>query len=113
MDVFYVKDAGRVKRAAFIEKGLYEPNCTHTWAVGIDGATGKVSDVRVIEMYCQHAFPTKGEAFLSQFKGKGKAEASALPKSIDTIAKATGSCLLAAEAVGRALINYDTVKGQL
>ncbi len=112
VDVWYVKNGKAIQRAAFIEKGVYEPNCTHTWAIGLDGA-GKVTDVRVIEMSCPHAFPTKTEAFMSQFKGKGKADAAALPKNVDVIAKATGSSQLAAEAVGRAILNFEAVKGQL
>ena len=98
---------------AFIQKGIYEPNCTHTWAIGIDPKTGKVTQVRVIEMSCPHAFPTKADSFLDQFKGKGPADAATLDSSIATIAKATGSCKLATDAVKRSIVDFNQVKGQI
>lgn len=106
VEVYYVKDGSKVTRAAFIEKGIYEPNCTHTWAIGIDGRTGKVLQVRPIEMSCPHALPTKTDAFLGQYVGKGPADAAKLDAKIQTIAKATGSSQLATAAVKRAIKNY-------
>ena len=42
--VYYSKGAdGKPQKVAFIEKGIYAPDCTHTWAIGLDGATGKIT----------------------------------------------------------------------
>ena len=113
-DIYYSKSPqGKVERVAFIEKGIYEPNCTHTWAIGIAPATGKVTEVRAIEMSCPHALPTKSSSFLGQFKGKGPADAAQLDKTIDTIAKATGSCKLAAQAVSRSIVGFSKIGGKL
>ena len=112
--VFLAKDAaGKVSRAAFVEKGVYEPDCTHTWAVGIDPENGSVTEVRMVEMKCPHAFPTKAGSFLDQFKGKGPADAEKLVENTDVIAKATGSSKLAAEAVKRSIEAFKVAKGQL
>jgi hypothetical protein len=87
LDVFYSKDAGgKAAKYAFIQKRIYEPNCTHTWVVGVDAATGKVGEVRVVEMSCPHAYPTKTEGFLGQFKGMGPADAAKLTGSVAPIA---------------------------
>lgn len=112
--LFYTKDdAGKLKKIAVIEKGVYEPNCTHTWAVGIDAETGKVDQVRVVEMSCPHAFPTQKEGYLSQYKGKGPADVKKLDDDIKTIAKATGSSKLATNAVKKSIQLVSTVKGKL
>lgn len=113
VSLFYSKDgAGKPAQVAFIEKGIYEPNCTHTWAIGVD-PKGAVSEVRVIEMSCPHAFPCKAASFLDQYKGKTVAEAAKLGDDIDTVAKATGSSKLTTDAVKRALTAYPKAKGQL
>lgn len=111
--VIYSKSAaGKPDKLAFIEKGIYEPNCTHTWAIGLDSA-GKVTQIRVIEMSCPHAFPTKTESFLGQFTGKGPADVAKLDGEIQTVAKATGSSKLTTDAVKRAITTYAKHKGQL
>jgi hypothetical protein len=111
---FFSKDASAKGKAVFIENGVYEPNCAHTWAVGIDGA-GKVQGVRVLSLGCPHANPIKPASFLDQYKGKGAADIAALKahKGIDTIAKATGSCDLTSDAVARSLESYVKNKAQL
>lgn len=106
--VFYNKD-----KLAFLQEGLYPPNCTHTWVVGVDRAKNSVTEVRVVEMECPHAFPTKEVSFLSQFHGKSVKDANSLDKDIKNIAKATGSCKLAIDAVKSSLKGVDKLKGQI
>ncbi len=111
---FFTKGAnGKPTRVAVIEKGIYQPNCTHTWAIGLDGRTGAVTEVRVVEMSCPHAFPAKAASYLEQYKGKGPADVAKLDSQIQTIAKATGSCRLTTDAVNRAITHYAKAKGQL
>jgi hypothetical protein len=109
---FYSKD-GKAKELVFIEHGTYDLNCTHTWAIGMDPSTQSVTEVRVIEMFCPHAFPTKSSAFLDQFKGKGPADVKTLDSSITTVAKATGSSNLAIAAVKRTIITVQKIHGSL
>jgi FAD:protein FMN transferase len=112
--IFFAKDAsGHVTKAAFIQSGVYEPNCGHKWVVGIDGKTGKVTQVRPIEMACPHAFPTKAASFLDQYVGKGPADVAKLSSQVATIAKATGSCNLTTEAVKKSITTYQQVKSTL
>jgi hypothetical protein len=114
LDVFYSKDAaGKANKYAFVQKGIYAPNCTHTWIVGVDAATGKVTGVEVVEMACPHAFPTKTESFLGQFKGKGPADAAKLSGDVTPIAKATGSSNLAVDAVRKSIVAATKLKGKL
>lgn len=114
LDVFYAKDgAGKANKYAFVQKGIYAPNCTHTWIVGVDAASGKVSEVRVVEMSCPHAYPTKTESFLGQFKGKGLADAAKLKGDITPVAKATGSANLAIDAVRKSLVAASKLKGKI
>ncbi len=107
--VFYVKGGSKV---AVLQTGLYEPNCTHTWVVGLNGQA-QVEQVRVVEMKCPHAFPAKEESFLGQYKGKGPADAGSLKGSVNTIAKATGSCDLTSDAVVTSITVADKLKGKL
>jgi hypothetical protein len=112
--VFYSKGSdGKAAKFAFVQEGLYPPNCTHTWVVGVDAASGKVTEVRPVEMSCPHAFPTKEVSFLSQFKGKAIADADKLDKEIDVVAKATGTSKLAIEAVKKSLKSAQGLKGQI
>lgn len=114
LDVFYSKDsAGKALKYAFVQKGIYEPNCTHTWIVGVDALSGKVDGVRVVEMSCPHAYPTKTESFLGQYKGKGPADAAKLKSEITPIAKATGSANLATDAVRKSIVAASKLKGKL
>ncbi len=114
LDVFYAKDgAGKATKFAFVQKGVYEPNCTHTWIVGVDALSGKVSEVRVVEMSCPHAYPTKTESFLGQYKGKGLADAAKLKSDIAPVAKATGSANLATEAVRKSIVAASKLKGKI
>ena len=114
LDVFYAKDAaGKPTKYAFVQKRIYDPNCTHTWVVGIDAGTGKVSGIRVVEMSCPHAYPTKTESFLGQFTGKSFADAAKLKGDITPIAKATGSANLAIDAVRASLVAASKLKGKL
>jgi hypothetical protein len=111
--VYYSKNAaGKADRYAMVEKNIYPPNCSHTWVVGLDSA-GKVTQIRVNEMGCPHAFPAKQASFLDQYKGKGPADAGKIKGSVNTIAKATGTCDLASDAVEHSISVYTKSKGQL
>ncbi len=113
-EVFFVKNsAGQVTKMAFVEHAIYEPNCSHTWAIGLDANSGAVTEIRPIEMGCPHAYPTKAASFLDQFKGKGPADAAKLDTQVQTVAKATGTSKLLTDAVKRTLVNYGKIKGQL
>ena len=100
-------------RMAFIEKGTYDPNCTHTWVVGVDGKSLKVTGIRVVEMSCPHAFPCKEASFLDAYKGKSPADIGKLDSQITNIAKATGSSELTTKAVKRSLTAAKSLKGKL
>ncbi len=102
----------KATRVVFIEKNIYPPNCTHTWAIGINTKDGKVAAVKPIEMSCPHGLPAKSKSFLSQFEGKSMATIKSLD-SIDTLAKATGTCKLAGEAVKKAITGFQNVKGKI
>jgi hypothetical protein len=113
-EVFYSKNAqGKAARLAFVEKGIYKPNCTHTWVVGVDPTTSKVTGIEVVEMSCPHAFPTREKSYLEQYVGKGPMEAKTLIKQIDTIAKATGSCNLTTDAIVRSITDASKLKGSI
>ncbi len=113
-EFYYAPGApGSPTAVAAVEHGLYQPNCTHTWAIGLDPSSGKVTSIRVIEMECQHAFPTKTAAFMDQYKGKGPADMASLDSSVTTIAKATGTCNLLTAAVKRAVTDFQKAKGQM
>jgi len=103
---------GKATRVVFIERNIYPPNCTHTWAVGMAAKSGKVLSVHPLEMGCPHGYPAKSKDFLSQFQGKSYADIRTLD-NIDTIAKATGTCKLAAQAVKKSINEYQKVKGKL
>jgi hypothetical protein len=109
---YWFKKGGHAPRVVFIEKNVYPPNCSHTWAVGIDSASGKVASVHPLEMGCPHGYPAKSKTFLSQFQGKGMSDIKSLD-GIDTIAKATGTCKLAADAVKKSLTQFQKVRGKI
>ena len=114
VDVFYDKGAdGKATKFAFIEKGIYEPNCTHTWVIGVDAKTNKVGEIRVVEFSCQHAYPTRAGSYLDQYKGKGPADVKKLDSDVMVIAKATGSSKLTTDAVKRSIVNAQRLKGKL
>jgi hypothetical protein len=114
VDVYYSKGAdGKAAKVVFIEKGLYPPSCTHTWAIGMDAATGTVTEVRPLEMACPHAYPTKSASFLSQFQGKGPTDVSTLDSDVHSVAKATGTSKLATEAVKRSIETLAKNKGTI
>jgi len=98
IDVFYTKEGGKVGRLAFVQKGVYAPDCTHTWVIGVDPKSAKIASIDVVEMSCPHAFPTRSKAFLGQFIGKGPADLKKIKKAVH-IAKATGSSELTKDAV--------------
>jgi len=102
--VFYSKDkSGKPLKLAVVQKGVYEPNCSHTWVVAIDPKKTTVEQIRVVEMSCPHAFPTNKPNFLDQFKGRGPASVGKMKEEIQTIAKATGSCDLTTDAVKKSI----------
>ena len=112
-DVFTLKGAnGSADRYAFVQKGLYPPNCTHTWVVGVDPKKNTILDIQVVEMSCPHAYPTKENSFLSQYKGKGPADVKTLSTSIMTVSKATGSADLTTKAVERSILGAISLKGK-
>lgn len=112
--VFYSKNAnGKPEKMAVLQNGLYEPNCTHTWIVGVDAKTTIINGIRVVEMSCPHAFPTRETSFLDQYKGKGPKDASKLSSTIHTVAKATGSSNLTTAAVIKSIQAADMIKGRL
>jgi hypothetical protein len=106
----YAKD-GKGKVVAFIEKNVWNAQCDHTWLVGI-GKDGKVTQVVAQNQQCPHAKPSAAESFLDQYKGKGPADVAKLKSDATTIAKATGSCELASDAVVHAVNSYQKIKGQ-
>jgi hypothetical protein len=109
---YWFKKGGKAPRVVFIEKNIYPPNCSHTWAIGIDATSGKVASVHPLEMGCPHGYPAKSKTFLMQFQGKTVSDLKALD-GIDTIAKATGTCKLAADAVKKSLTQFQKVKGKI
>jgi hypothetical protein len=98
VDVFYTKKGGKLSTLAFVQKGVYPPDCTHTWVVGVNPTTFKVTDIQVVEMSCPHAFPTRTRNFMGQFVGKGPADTKLIKKAT-IVMKATGSSELTREAV--------------
>lgn len=110
---FYSKASdGKADRVAFIEKNVWQKSCTHTWIVGV-GRDGKVTSVIAQEQQCPHAKPAAAASYLSQYSGKGPADVSKLKGDVNTIAKATGSCDLATDAVIHSVTTYQKIKGQL
>jgi NifU-like protein involved in Fe-S cluster formation len=110
---FYAKQGGKVTKVAYIAQGLYPPNCTHTWAIGINPASGTVTDIRVMEMGCPHAHPTNTPSFMDQYKGKGLADVQKLDSDIQTIAKATGTCEILTDVVKKTIVAYSKMKGKM
>ena len=104
MDVYYAKDpSGKASKLAIIRKDIFQPNCTHTWVIGLDAATASIEQIRVVEMSCPHAHPAKAACFLDQYKGKGPADMKSLKGDIHTIAKATATC----DFTTKAVISFD------
>lgn len=98
-EVYALKEGSGVKKIAVVQKRVYEPNCTHTWVVGVNPKSLKVENVNVVEMSCPHAFPCKEVSYLEQYKGVGPADLKKLKGKVDTIAKATGTSNLTTDAV--------------
>ena len=112
--VFYAKGPdGKATKVVFIQKGIYQPDCTHTWAISLDAATQTVSEVRPLEMSCPHAFPARAASFLDQYKGVGPANVAALDSNVHVVAKATGTCRLTTDAVKRSIQTLVKSKGEL
>jgi hypothetical protein len=113
-DLYYFKDPkGKLTKVAVVEKGIYPPDCTHTWAIELDPPSAKVKSIRVIEMSCQHAFPTRSASFMDQFIGVGPAQLKELDSKTKIVAKATGTSLLLRDAVKNSIRGYQTVQGTL
>jgi hypothetical protein len=113
-DLFYSKDAkGNALKFASIQKAIYAPDCTHTWVVAMKAQPKvEVTEVRVVEMSCKHAFPAKSKSFLSQYEGKKVADAKTLDKSISlaSVATATYTGIYTTDAVKRSLLLADQFK---
>jgi hypothetical protein len=102
--VFFNKsDSGQPTKLAVVQKAVYEPDCTHTWVIGMNAASRTVDQIRVVEMKCPHAFPTNKANFLDQYKGKGPADMKKLKGEVSTIAKATATSNLTTDAVLRSI----------
>lgn len=100
LKVFYSKDKKGVQRFVVLEDRIYETGkCTHQWAIGIHPKTQAVTEIRVIEMKCQHAFPCEKKNYLKQYVGVGPKDLKTLKSKIQTIAKATGTSDLTTDAV--------------
>lgn len=99
VDVYAVKEGDSVERIAVVQKRIYEPNCTHTWVIGISPKKLKVDTIRVVEMSCPHAFPCKEKSFLEQYYGTGPADLKKLRGKVNTIAKATATSDFTTDAV--------------
>lgn len=113
-DVFYAKGKdGKATKLAVIQKRVYDPDCTHTWVIGVNVPKGDIAGIRVLEMSCPHAFPTRTESFLGQYKGRGVASVGTLGKDIHTVAKATGSSELTTDAVIVALKAAQKLRGKI
>lgn len=112
IDAFYTKDGGKLSKLAFVQKGVYPPNCTHTWVIGVNPKSFKVDRIEVIEMSCPHAFPTRSKSFLGQFTGKGPADLNKI-KKVTHIAKATGSSDLTKDAVIKSITLAKKHAGEL
>ncbi len=111
IDIFMPKN-GAAKVYAIKQGGIYPPNCTHTWIVGVGAKDCKIKGIEVVEMSCPHAFPTRKVTFLDQFKGKGPAQLKSIDSGVSTIAKATGSCDLTTKAVEKAIKACEKVRGK-
>ena len=106
----YLPKAGGPRRAV-VQKGVYPPNCTHTWVVGsTDSKT--ISEIRVVEMSCPHAFPCRSPGFLKQYLGKGLSSLPKLDRQVQSVAKATGSSELTTQAVRRTILALDLLGSQ-
>lgn len=113
ISVFYSKDTkGKADRYAVLQTGIYEPNCTHTWVVGL-ASNGNVETIRVVEMSCPHAFPTRQASYLDQYRGKGPKDLKTLKNEIHTVAKATGSSQLTTDAVMKSITAVQSLKGKI
>lgn len=103
-------DKASKEKFAVVQKRIYDPNCTHTWVIGIEGKTGQVSGIRIVEYSCPHAKPATTASYLDQYKGKGPADVKTLKGDISTIAKATGTCDLTTDAVITAIESVEMIK---
>ena len=110
IQVFYNKETK--KKFAVVGTGLYEPDCTHTWVIALNDKV-EVTEIRVVEMKCPHAFPTKKASFLNQYKGKGIKDVGKLDSQISTVAKATGSAVLTTKAVKKAIKAVQAAKSKI
>src|SRR5690606_4915407 len=114
LTVFYSKGAdGKVKRFAFVQNWTWQKQCKHGWVVGVDAATGKVTEARFVETQCPHADPIRKPSFHAQFAGKGPADAPTLVETVNTVANATGSAKLAAKAVKQSIELAGQYKNQI
>jgi len=112
-EIYYSKGADKKPlKLAAVQRGVYEPDCTHTWVIGMNANPIEVTNVRVVEMKCPHAFPTKTQSFLGQYVGKKEADLSKLDQSIVTVAKATGSAVLTTDAVKRSIRMAGQLKAE-
>lgn len=109
-DVYF--DKTRPTQFAVVQSRVYPPNCTHTWVIGLNDKA-VVKNIRMVEYSCPHAKPATKKSYFQQYMGKGPADVMSLKSSIQTIAKATGSCDLTTDSVVTSIEAIAKVKSTL
>lgn len=79
------------------------------FAIGLDAATGKVSNMGVTTMSEKRGRPVALKSFLKQFFGKGAADKFEVGKDVNAIAGATVSTKAAAFAARKAAVVYSVL----
>lgn len=79
------------------------------FAIGLDAATGKVSNMAVTTMSEKRGRPVATKSFLKQFFGKGTADKFEVGKDVNAIAGATVSTKAAAFAARKAAVVYSAL----
>lgn len=102
----FFRQRGRPGIGSCRTRGLSSELHTHLGDRKPNGET--VSEIRVSEMSCPHAFPCRAVGFLRQFVGKGPVSLAKLDRTTETVAKATGSSELTTQAVRRAILAFES-----
>lgn len=79
------------------------------FAIGLDPATGKITNMLVTTMSEKRGRPIALKSFLKQFFGKDKTAAFAVGKDVNAVAGATISTRAAAFAARRAAVVYEAL----
>lgn len=105
--VFYfgMKDGKKTGAALFdTQPGKWGAIC---FAIGLDAATGKITNMMVTTMSEKRGRPIALKSFLKQFFGKDKTAAFAVGKDVNAVAGATISAKAAAFAARKAVALYE------